>query len=532
MKNGKNPNEVDVDVIHAEKKAPKDYPYWQRILTLMLTCAAVGIDTLFPYFLFVACDSITDKTLEEIGINNEGMHIAFNAFTILLIMMNFISDSTAVNPIESAENALDMLHNSNEPLQDYKRNSVKTLTLFNQMVSLPSFAIGAASDALTIAYLSSRLGVQLSLGIPVILLGVTYYYMFSGHNLRKHAGATIHEITHGFPSIKRIWRAPARFSEANLRILSNIVYRGIAFSYITNQVLETVFKQSGSDPLSLWLIFGVMGITVYVTAQSRSLQVYGRFFKPNYAEVPKDILANIKMSKKGIFIDLITSLARGVPLGVILYRHSPFVHKYLMTLFSIGTGVVVTAHNFYALHQTRKLDIALAKYVGNKAQEIVDLDQQKISFHQKSSTELFDAIAAHYKTNTLENITSIINFGARAARWIAFIGFLTSLQQVFNENGVQLQLDFNDILCLATLWGIPTLAADGEVFQNEFRENWSYYCAKIKIGAPNQQAAKRMLPIRALTAFFTAKSQFKLERLQPVLQELEEHTQEKEKLIQ
>jgi hypothetical protein len=104
------------------------------------------------------------------------------------------------------------------------------------------------------------------------------------------------------------------FYEANIQALSNIIIE-VSRLVITNQLLKIVFKRAKGDSSNLWIISGVLAITFYVTSQSRALQVHTRFFKPNYNEIPESILNNIKVTKLGTLVDLISSLTRSVPLG-------------------------------------------------------------------------------------------------------------------------------------------------------------------------------------------------------------------------
>jgi len=506
------------------------YPLWQKILTRALTCGAITLEPLFSYFLYFACTNIIDETFSEFGIKNKNLQLIVNVSMIALVAISFINNVTAVNPIEEAENLLEILHSSKPQESNCEQSSANILAKFNQIASFPYFIVTAAADAITIGYMSPRLGVQLGLGVPATLLSTTYLYMLYGHNLRKHAEETISEIKKCFPSLKRLWQAPARLLEANLQVCSSIIYLSVIDGYIMNELLRTIFKHDKIDKINFCLIVVVSGISIYVSLQSRTLQVYSRFFKAEYMDIPTEIITKAKPSKIGIFSDFIISFTRGGPLGIMFYRHSPFSHKFAKLAVSISTSTVVTLQNLYTLYQTRKLDSALSKHM-QKKKERDSLRLQENPYQKLTSSELFDAIAENYQVNYLSNISGFINLGARVARWIAFVGYMISIQKVFEQYGIPTRLDYKDIICLASIWGIPNFAAEYKFFQAEFRENWSYYRAKFAIGAPDENIAKRPMPARALVSFFSSKKYYESKKMINLLEEIDNNKREKDALI-
>ena len=490
------------------------YPVHERAIAQILTWGSLLFTPLFSYFLFVACKQISGDMLSQVNLENSSVAATtFSVVITVLIIMNLVSDSTAVNPVEEAEDALSIIHNRTQLEKIPYLMSKHAYARLNQLIAFPSFMILGAADAVAVAYIFSNKVVQLSVGIPVTFLNAIYYYMFSGHNIRKHAYVTINQITQCFPSLKNLYLSPLRFIETHFQVLCNVIYRSVAAGYIAYELLETVFHASLTTPFNKWSIITLMLATAYVTYQSRFLQVYNHYFRDEFLRISSDVFQKTKVPAINIVKNLLLSSLRGIPASILLYNRSIFNNSYVTYIFSTIIGGLILLASFIANHQTDKLISASLK----QAPAITDLNA--VINDEESSASLFHKIAKQYQNSTIKNATAVMNIGARAVRWIAFIGFLATLNMFLQANGMPLSITFTDLLLLSCIWGIPTLVADYKVFQEEFIETWSYYRTKIQIGATSVQMREFSTLLRGITAFFTSKKYYEPAVLHDLLNE-------------
>ncbi len=493
------------------------YPRWQRTTARFFTTGAVALELLYAYFLYVACSGVGDNLWNEMGIEDHetrhGLQIGFNMVVALLVVINLISDSTSVNVVEDAEDVLELMHQPRTAQEGPHPVADRALTVFNQSLAAWPFVVSSAADLVTWSYFFSDLGAILGIGLPSMAFGVAYYYMFSGANLARHAVAMVKELSLGLSFMRQaLKKAPARFLESCLQAGSNIAYQTVARNYILLELLTRIFKKNSEDPGSVTLLYFTTAVSVYITMQSRILPVFNRFFKDGFDTITSDLLKQVPASRSGMAIDLAMACSRGGPLAYLLYCHLPGGEAIqLSTALTIGS--IAAGHHFYALQQTRKLDAILAA----QPQKTMVADEPE------TATELFDAIAKHCgQKPSLDVAYHFVNVGARAARWIAFVGFLVESQQAF-----KIHLNFRDLLCLASIWGVPTLAGDGKVYLEGFKTHWPYFMAKYKIGIPvieTEDAAQRSCLNRTVSAFYTPKKKYAPAQLRQVLQTIQEGT--------
>lgn len=504
------------DTIHIDTKDGVHVPpsNIKRILAQLLTWAAVGIEPLFAYFLYLSVSHAQEKISGELGMDEiEGLNVAFKIALIALVGLNLAADLTAVNPVEESELLISsndeapVMKNNNDYCINYETvykigGGLSKITFF--AVALPSFINFAASDAVAIADWTDNIPVKIISGALVTACGVAYYSMFSGANIKRHSLEFIERIFAKESTLLSIIRTPLISSEVALQAVSNMLYRSIAGAYIGLSLTQDVFKLSPTHAAVVPWMSIAAGLTLIATAFSRVRQVRGRYFNPEFETLEPEHFIGLGISKLGLVGDALITNTRSASV-VWLLSKVEMENDTLKYSIMAAVGVAINAHGHYVSYQTRRNQAAL-KY------------RQSLEVNVAAdANSTFDKIVEHFKKSPgLNKTITVVNGGARASRWIGFIGFLLGVQKVLAENGRNLNLGFYDTVALAGLWGIPTLVADGVVYSAEMTDVLSYYRAKIAIGAPSKKDEASFAPIRFFKSVFTPKNQYEESKLKEV----------------
>lgn len=449
----------------------------KKTISKCLAIASILIDPLYSYFLFTAIYSVIEYSQEEAGLNNKFWEILFTSLAAFFTIMNFISDITLVNPIEEAEvitSSIDENFEGDLNLIDSppcKQKFVKSVVVFNQLTANSTYLINAGSSVLSVAYLTSLPELRWGIGLPVIILNVVYYNMLNRSKIKEHTYKfmkIILNLRDLNPTI--IIKSPLKSLEVIIQILAKAIYSGISTGYVMKQILsEFIYKGEKQSSLSNDLILYAILTTFYNTIFSRSLNVQRKFFNSEFDDVSSNFLKEAKVGCFELLKDGIISATRSISASVLLFRHGPENFPLNITL-TASLGILTMSHNFYVKYNNRLYEVALSLKKRNNSQ-IINIDKEL------SSEKLFDLIKEQLKTPKLKKIVSFINSGMILANWIAFLGFLMSLNEVLKAN-TNFKLDFYDLVCIQQLWGNTSLANDASFAQENMVENISYYCTK------------------------------------------------------
>ncbi len=458
-----------------------------------LTFASVIVDPLFSYFLFVAVRKAYQAASEELGNDNPSLEWFFLILFIIISIMNALCDFLVVNPIEEAEEALLESEEKKEEKnkKGCKKGVVCVLRPTNQVVANFTYIIGSASDAISIAYLTSNTVIRFTLGIPITVLGLIYYNMMTKSKVDEHTDEYASRLLDCKESmVINSLKSPAISLEVSNQVLINAINRAVRFGYIMNQLLTTIFNIESGNPLGVSLVILAVVTTFYSALFSRTLNVHKQFFNKEFLTLSDGILKQTKVSKSKILIDGMMTLLRAVPAATLIYRHS-FTNPVLKSITAITSGLAITFHSSYARY--------------NRSLYKTALENRKMSpalGNIQSSDALtlpFDSIQNQYKTNSLKTFVTILNTGARMTSWFSFYGFLVTLQQLITPY-TGLNLDFYDLLCIHQLWCIPSLENDASFYQDSLVDNLTYYQAKVTI--------ERKFPTFGWGAFWRAKTEY------------------------
>lgn len=201
-----------------------------------LTISSVLKEPLYSTFLFTVIYSSMQYALEELGINNEFTELTFLMLAVLLAFLSLSNDMLAVNPIEEAEELSHTVKDSKqsteaEELTLPQRTAANILTGFNNIIANATYVVGSSSNLIPLALLgfsfSSRLGICIGAGIPIITLSVVYYNMLTKAKINRHAREYVKRLlTFKESIIINALKTPLKSIEILIQTLTNAFYRG------------------------------------------------------------------------------------------------------------------------------------------------------------------------------------------------------------------------------------------------------------------------------------------------------------------
>lgn len=515
----------------------------KRVFAQLLTWAAVGIEPLFAYFLYMSVANAEKKIASETGIDEvPALGIAVQIVLIGLVAKNLIADLTSVNPVEDAEYLISpakppVLKPSDNYYINYEtiRKIGGGVSLIATFVgAIPSFANFAASDGVAIADWTDNVPVKYGLTGLVTVLGVSYYMMFSGGKLKQHALELAERIFAKDSTLLAILRSPAISLEVLIQVFSNMGYRSIAAAYIGLSLLHDVLGLPPTHAAVIPYMIVASALTFGTTAMTRVLQVKNYYLNSEFEKLEDTHFVRSTISKPGLIADAIITNTRSAAATWLMSSLITLEDQRLKYSIIAAVGVAINAHGLYVSWKTRRNQAALEyRNTDEAAKKLlpddggVSTDEDEISATKAAEpaapTEgkpAFDELVEYFNSNALNTLLTVVNGGARAARFVGFIGFLLGIERTLADNGIDLGLSFMDTVALAGLWGVPTLVADGRVYEEELRSVWKYYRAKMAIGAPTEEGDKRMAAFRFFSSIFTPKDQFEEEKVQKVLAKL------------
>lgn len=270
-------------------------------------------------------------------------------------------------------------------------------------------------------------------------------------------------------------KSPLVSFEAMIQTLINAINRSLLCAYITDQLLTQFFGNNNdhkNEVLNIFILYSSIS-TLYISLFSRTLNVYKQFFNPKFQEISFELLKNTQVSRFGIFVDISMGLLRGGAASVLLYKHGPTDFP-ANILLSISIGLCLTLQSVYSRYKSRLNQTALEKKLEKTMNE--EIDPQVLE--NITSLELFDFIKETFKTKWTKRVAISLNLGERTARWLAFMGFLSTMNQLLKTN-TNLKLDFYDLFCIQQLLCNPALENEFSFLQDTLVDNLAYYRTKV-----------------------------------------------------
>ncbi|OGB83120.1 hypothetical protein A3F66_01675 [candidate division TM6 bacterium RIFCSPHIGHO2_12_FULL_32_22] len=478
----------------------------KRTILKTLTLSTILIDPLYSYFLFTAIYKVIKNTEEELGVqSNKFIDIFFTAFIIFITTMSYLYDITVVNPIEEAEAIASLedeeLDSNLQSINNLcKQKTIKIAIFTNQIIANSAYFINSTASAVSVAYLTRLNGLRWGVGIPVTLLNMIYNNMLTRRKVKTHTYKFMWEILNLFNgrSIIKMFQSPLTFLEVIIQVLTRAIYGGISTGYVMEELVAE-FYENGINKASL-----LNGLVLYALLSaffndifSRTLNVQRKFFNPQFEKLAPSILKSVRVNPSVIMVDGFLSMIRAISAGTLLYRHIS-THPILKIIFVITVAGLIFSHNFYVRHSNhlkeKGLDIFESNAFINSSTEVISVDKK-----DTTPSKIFDFIKENLKSSKLQRNVTFINFGMITANWMAFLGFLITLNKLL-KNSTNLNLDFFDLVCIQQLWGNTSLANDSSFAQENMVENISYYYTKIFL--------EKRKALFGFKAFFKSKKEY------------------------
>ncbi len=459
---------------------------WSRCMKVKLafvefaTIASVSIEPLFNYFMLM---SILDLQLGGI------VEVA----AYFLVLNNFIIDMTATNPVEDARDWISK--NEKAPINSNCAHKMgSALTVINRIFIMLSFANFSLADAVAIADLTSNKIAKYVSGAAVTGLGLVYYTMFTGNQVRLHSQEFARRLcTLKSSMMVDAFKNPSRSFEVFAQVLSNMCFRSAANAYIALETAKKVFGLKSSKPgVLLWMITAA-ALTFESVAFSRLLQVKNKFFNEKFDAISDLDLKRTPIPRSiGTVIDTLAPIIRGVTAAFLVYEFGP-ANQVAQWILACVVGLALGMHNAHALYTNRRYETALA----NAAP--VNNDQPAEAADIRNLQDLGNLVTKTYKTANLVMMATAILFLARVARLISFYGFVTTIRDATTD---YVRLNNWHLAAITLLWGIPTQIAEGRAYLGNVLETWAYHRSKWDLGAPEAYANSNRVT-RALATYVT-----------------------------
>ncbi|MCK4608291.1 MAG: hypothetical protein KAT71_02310 [Gammaproteobacteria bacterium] len=478
-------------------------PKYKRTLLKLMTLSALALDSIFIVFLYNAMKSALLYTMDEFDESSETLQTSFLIAFGGMVSFNLIAELLIINPVEEAEamagSKIAGFIGDIEGDNLCDKITSSSLAVFNQIVAQPTYVIGAAADAVSIAYLTSQGWLKWGYGVPVTMLGVVYYNLLMRTPINRHAKEFIHKFLNCQESIFiNTLKTPAKSLEVLIQTLSNAIYRSVSMGYIMDQILVELFNQGSDNQDNTYYIAFAFFFTFYISLFSRTLNVRDKVLNPKFDTIPQEMLKTTKVSKIGSCIDVLMTTLRAGPASVIIYRHG-FDSQIANIMLSGSIGVTLMLQGLYVRYKTRLHQTAL---------ENIERGVPKESTEPRSAEEVFEMLKKQNKTKGLTVVATGLNVCSRASKSVAFLGFLAVLNDALISNGINLQLDFWDILCVHQLWGNTNFENELSFFQQAIQENLAYHITKCKIAIKQSKPA-----ISVITSFWKSKEDYSLSTL-------------------
>jgi len=436
-----------------------------------------------------------------------------NVITIFLVTTHTLNNMSSVNVTEDAEIAHEEIRSHRE-LTGHSL-AAHRLAIASRILSLPSMGLSAAANAVAIAYLSDNPAVRWVVGTGTTALGLAALALFET-DVNKHSEALINRLINSKKALINIVKSPLLSLEVCIEALSNITYRAISAGYITQQLLKKLLGLTGNHAAILPLIATAAALTSYNTAFSHILPIQQAYFNEEWRTLRENIVRQTRVTIRDWITNALFALTRGAGTAWFCYRFTPGPIALKISL-AAASGLAASLHNFYALMVKCRYEIAFQQY-----QQRQRVERLAILDENTTAAKLFNQLAREYQTPSLNRTVLAMNMGASTAKWLAFVGFLLSLQQALMEQGITVPLNLYDTLFLALGWGTATIFADKAAYERSTRDVWTYWRAKYHIGAPNQAIAQQCLPSRIVQTLFYPKKHYPLLTLQRAEQAHEE----------
>jgi hypothetical protein len=480
-----------------------------RMIYRTLTIASIITGPLFSYFLFTAICAASDETREELDLEGKFWEILFLIIAATTSSIGALADFIAVNPIEETEEMLTSAEDKElaEKLSlcnPCERITIRVFGFINQIIANSTYLVAATSDAIVVAYLSSITGLRWGLGIPLTGLGIIYYNMLNRAKVNEHAYEYIHNVLDCESSmVLNCIMTPLKSFEMVTQVLISSASRSIIFSYIIDQLLTEFFGSENdhkNDALNGLILYAAISV-FYSTIFSRTLNVRKELFNPKFYGLSRVLLSSVSVSRLGLTVDVIMVGLKSGSACVLMYKHGP-ENSYINIPITVVLGLFLTCQGFYCRYQTRLYQTALD--IQSKSDQ---LGQQLI--RNATPEKMFDAIKEQNKTNGLKGVATFFNFGERASRWCAFLGFLFTINKIIKAN-TGYQLAFSDLFCIQQLLCNPTQENEFSFYQDTLIDTLAYYRTKMQL---------RRDPNHIGWAFFKTKSDYSKSMLSKYLRE-------------
>ena len=384
-------------------------------------------------------------------------------------------DASITNPPESTE-ALSSKKGKiklSDSLSPSVKRTAQILAYINLGNLLYFIVFNAASDILPVSYVSSKL--EVIVPISVILIPLSSVFLFVLLKDRT--------ISHSYEFVQRLFdcqesmiinslKSPAKTLEVAIQSLSSAMNQAVTNGNIVAQIFIFVFSMPDGQIFRGFVYSGVFS-GGYGAIFSRVLNVYEQYFNKKFEKINLKE-RNFPVSKLGLFIDIIMSILRGLPTGVLVYKYINLDAK-----MAIGciTGSFFGVHNLYVRYYNRLHMTALHHQKDDgKAAHSSFSGLSASSKNLALANNVFEELALLSKTPRLQKITTAFNFSARLCGSLSFLGFL-----FFLNEALDLKADFYSILCVHQLWGNTTLENDFSFYQNALVDIWSSAHTKFKM---------------------------------------------------
>lgn len=491
---------------------------WPRVFLSALTSGAVLLEPLLAYFLYDAIKGLSEAILNEFGVEDSlpWLMVIFNVISAFLVINNVVGTVSAMDLPEEIQRLLQ----KNPPIAENDRvtQAGRIFTYVNRGLALPSAAIFAASNAIAIAYLSENPIVRWLAGSAAISIEVITYHILSARTISDHSTQFVERLTNQTSTTLRALKSPLKTLEVVLESLALLGYKGISSGFIMHQLLKRVFNIEENNPYMLPAIATAVAFTLYGTTFSSVAPVHRKIFKERWNQLTPEEVAKGKAGAIGWIKDILLAGMRGAGVGWMMQRFIPGDAGLKFGL-AIPTSSLLFLHKLYVLHRTRCRENA---YRLHKKELIRSGRVQLTDEELNDRVKLFDKIAEHYRSPRFERLITAINAGSGAAKWIAFVGFLTTLQKTLDLNGMPLQLTSLDRAFLALAFGTATILATqaGSIPSREGVMSSLY--TKFKIGPPTEKIAEACMPSRVLATMYSPKAAWQLQVMRKKELELEQ----------
>lgn len=477
---------------------------WQSLLLGACRTGANLLEPLMAYFLYQSISEIGTTLAEETGIGSTlpWLLVMFNVITAFLVATHALNNMSSVNIPEDVMALCN--HSGPDEQPPTHPNVIRALTVVNNLLSVPSIGLFAASNALAIAYLSENTIIRWIAGTSVTGLALTSFLLFD-NDVKKHTREFIERITDKKSNLVKIVHSPLLSAEVAVEALSNMLHHAIGAGYITQQLLKRLLSIAGSHPITLPLIASASVLAAYNTAITSTLPIHHDYFNKEWQVLRNEELQQTPLRIHDWLANVFLAATRGAGTAYLSWKFIPG-HIALKAGLALTTGLLTFSHNLYALTYKTRHKLAYRQH-----QRQQQLERHTFSPDDDSNaTTVFDRLAKEYQTPNLRRVVTVMNGGAGAARWFSFVGTLLSLKTALKENGIPVPFELLDILFLALGWGTATIFANKAAYELHTRETWAYWRTSWNIGPPNERIAQKCLPSRVVQSLFYPKSHYPL----------------------